>query len=171
MSDSKKWDKVGGKTADRLSKMAGQLGTWVLIGNAAGLGIVLTWAKEPQFPRELPAEWAYGIFLGGLVCGFVGQLGMLAVMWVGTMNLRESAAYWEAKQQRDALRKDLVSRKIDIPEEWKAENQAHLEKRRSAQSKNGKRIGLGAILGLFFHSLSTLCLLVGLSLPLFFGIL
>ena len=159
----------GAKLIDRANRMGGQLGNWVMAGNAGGIVFVLTTRREMEASEPFSLAAAYTGFLWGVVLAFVGHLFIILSSAAAAWALGKIEVAEEAIDRRTAVTIEMGKQGVPRPPEFDALDEADRAVVRGSLSQT-VTVPLGVI-GLGAYVWAAVLAVLGLASPLFSGML
>lgn len=159
----------GAKLIDRANRMGGQLGNWVMAGNAGGIVFVLTTRREMESSEPFSLAVAYSGFLWGVVLAFIGHVFIILSSGAAAWALAKIEVAEEAIDRRTAVTIEMAKQGVPRPPEYDALDEADLAVVRGSLTQT-VTVPL-AFIGLGAYVWAAVLAVLGLASPLFSGML
>lgn len=146
-----------------------QLGTWLVLGNAAGIYFLSNAVTTHQISLDARFSHAYLLFLIGAALAFtaicwsyfisIPMMGTLARIGADTLQL----------YHHDQLEDELEQHGVKAPVDWEAMDKIAVRRMEEAKSRMQRMWGAFGV-GIGIYVLSAICFLFGLATPLLGGL-
>lgn len=152
------------------AKTAHQLSTWLVLGNAGGIVLLLNWRQSSEMPATVDASGVYAALATGVLLSVLGLViqhfgaGISSV--VMDRQNREQVLFLQRRQMGNELKAEGIKR----PPKWDELDEAH--SKRTEKTIKSLPIWLGiAGFQIVFQVASAVCLGIAILTPLASGML